>query len=92
MRRELAGEVGISSAVIPPLPNFDSNVITPGTLFMARLAAALREFLQKKLLCDPAWRHVMVSRRLGFRAFGFPGCVEFQGPLRDLAWRHPLMT
>lgn len=60
MRRELAGQVGIRSEHIPPLPDFDSNVITPGTEFMARLAAALRDFLQQKLLCDPGWHHVQV--------------------------------
>ena len=52
--------MGISSSRIPQLPDFDSNVITPGTAFMARLAVVLRDFLQQKILCDPDWRHVQV--------------------------------
>lgn len=43
-----------------PLPDaasrFDSNCITPGTPFMARLGAHLRFFIRKKIAEDPAWR------------------------------------
>ncbi len=46
--------------VIPELPSFDGNVITPGTAFMARLAAMLRGFFATKLQTDPAWADVAV--------------------------------
>ena len=43
-----------------PLPDpstrFDSNCITPGTPFMARLSAHLRFFVRKKIAEDPAWQ------------------------------------
>ena len=35
---------------------FDSNCITPGTPFMARLGAHLRFFVRRKLADDPEWR------------------------------------
>lgn len=42
---------------------FDSNCITPGTPFMARLGAHLRYFVRKKIAEDPAWQrpHVIFS-------------------------------
>lgn len=46
--------------VIPELPSFDGNVITPGTAFMARLAAMLRGFFATKLQTDPAWADIAV--------------------------------
>ena len=58
VRREVAAEVG--DAYIPPIPNWDSNVITPGTAFMAKLASSLRAFLRAKLAADPAWQHIQV--------------------------------
>ncbi len=43
--------------------SFDSNCITPGTPFMARLGAHLRYFVRKKIAEDPAWQrpHVIFS-------------------------------
>ena len=35
---------------------FDSNCITPGTPFMARLGAHLRFFVRRKIAEDPAWQ------------------------------------
>lgn len=48
--------------VISP-DSFDSNCITPGTPFMARLGAHLRYFVRKKIAEDPAWQrpHVIFS-------------------------------
>lgn len=42
---------------------FDSNCITPGTEFMARLTQHLLFFVRKKMAEDPAWRvpEVVVS-------------------------------
>lgn len=39
---------------------FDSNCITPGTPFMARLQAKLEYFVHMKLQNDPLWRDVSV--------------------------------
>ena len=43
--------------------SFDSNCITPGTPFMARLGAHLRFFVRRKIAEDPAWQrpHVIFS-------------------------------
>ena len=48
---------------VPPRkerPPFDSNVITPGTPFMDRLALYLRTFVHKKLSTDPGWASIKV--------------------------------
>lgn len=39
---------------------FDSNVITPGTPFMERLAVALRKYVTQRIENDPAWRDITV--------------------------------
>ncbi|KAH6577201.1 hypothetical protein BASA60_004136 [Batrachochytrium salamandrivorans] len=45
---------------LPTEPPFDSNCITPGTPFMARLQEQLKYFLSKKVSEDAAWRNVQV--------------------------------
>ena len=48
---------------VPPKPSkrpFDSNVITPGTPFMDRLALFLRAFVHYKLSTDPGWASIQV--------------------------------
>ena len=49
---------------VPPEPSdkvaFDSNVITPGTAFMANLAKWLRYYVQLRLHSDPAWANIQV--------------------------------
>lgn len=42
--------------MVDPAERFDSNCITPGTPFMARLGAHLRFFIRKKISEDPAWQ------------------------------------
>lgn len=37
---------------------WDSNAITPGTPFMALLAAALRYWVAQKMNTDPGWKQV----------------------------------
>ena len=68
VRREMAAEMGLGAcaADIPPLPSFDGNAITPGTSFMARLSAHLRQFFKTKLESDPEWQHLLV---------GVPACL-----------------
>ena len=46
--------------ILPSEPRFDSNCITPGTEFMARLHEELKYFLNKKLSTDPTWQKVEV--------------------------------
>jgi len=39
---------------------FDSNCITPGTEFMARVSDAIKYFIRKKLKEDPLWKNLKV--------------------------------
>ena len=59
LREEWARE---GREVPPPASGrpFDSNVITPGTPFMERLADYLRAFTHMKLSSDPGWRGIKV--------------------------------
>jgi 5'-3' exoribonuclease 2 len=48
---------------IEPLPKksqWDSNVITPGTLFMDKVARGLRYFIHERLNNDPRWKNLTV--------------------------------
>ncbi|ULU07661.1 hypothetical protein L3Y34_018989 [Caenorhabditis briggsae] len=40
--------------------HFDSNCITPGTPFMARLADALRYYIHDRVTNDPAWANIEI--------------------------------
>ncbi|CAD5206912.1 unnamed protein product [Bursaphelenchus okinawaensis] len=44
----------------PKEEKFDSNCITPGTPFMARLAVALRYYVHLRVTNDPAWMNLKV--------------------------------
>ncbi|XP_063074870.1 5'-3' exoribonuclease 1 isoform X2 [Engraulis encrasicolus] len=46
--------------VLPTEARFDSNCITPGTDFMARLQEQLKYFVNNKLSTDPLWQGVNV--------------------------------
>lgn len=39
---------------------FDSNCITPGTEFMARVSDCIKYFIRKKIKEDPLWRNLNV--------------------------------
>uniref|UniRef100_A0A183GQ58 5'-3' exoribonuclease n=1 Tax=Heligmosomoides polygyrus TaxID=6339 RepID=A0A183GQ58_HELPZ len=45
---------------LPIEKRFDSNCITPGTLFMAELHESLSSWLNQKVDKDPAWRDIRV--------------------------------
>lgn len=46
--------------VLPTEKRFDSNCITPGTVFMARLHEQLKYFVKHKMSTDPLWSKVKV--------------------------------
>jgi 5'-3' exoribonuclease 2 len=52
-------EKGLKSPEIKP-HGFDSNVITPGTLFMDRLAQALKIYINHRLQFDSLWKGLTV--------------------------------
>ncbi len=97
VRREVAAEV--PGAFIPPIPNWDSNVITPGTVFMAKLAGSLREYLCRRLAMHRHWQHIqaradaspciLLSSCPGLCAPGRPAwCVRACGMCADLRSTH----
>jgi len=44
----------------PPSNQFDSNCITPGTQFMARLSEHIKFYIRKKIKEDPAWQNIQI--------------------------------
>eukprot|EP00040_Diaphanoeca_grandis_P030713 m.182203 g.182203 ORF g.182203 m.182203 type:complete len:1141 (-) comp32100_c0_seq5:140-3562(-) len=59
LRQELRDR-GVDVPPAPEDPPFDSNVITPGTPFMARLAEFLRWFIRYKIQHDSGWKGIKV--------------------------------
>ena len=55
-----------NAIIIPPLTFFDGNVITPGTPFMARLAAQLRRWLEYKVASNPDWQGMQVDHSYSY--------------------------
>ncbi|XP_072744111.1 5'-3' exoribonuclease 2 homolog isoform X1 [Anoplolepis gracilipes] len=62
--QRIRSELATKGAPLPPEKpkeeHFDSNCITPGTPFMARLSACLHYYIHDRLNNDPGWRNIMV--------------------------------
>jgi hypothetical protein len=58
--KEVLDKAKAKGEVIPEGDGFDSNCITPGTPFMARLSAQLKYFIAKKVSEDSDWRGVEI--------------------------------
>ncbi|XP_046426215.1 5'-3' exoribonuclease 2 homolog isoform X1 [Neodiprion fabricii] len=60
----IRSELALKGAFLPPEKpkgdHFDSNCITPGTPFMARLSACLHYYIHERLNNDPGWRGIKV--------------------------------
>ncbi|XP_012550791.2 5'-3' exoribonuclease 1 [Bombyx mori] len=56
----LEAEAKAKGEVLPTEKRFDSNCITPGTVFMARLHEQLKYFVKHKMSTDPLWSKVKV--------------------------------
>ncbi|XP_063890311.1 5'-3' exoribonuclease 1 isoform X1 [Helicoverpa armigera] len=57
---KLEQEAREKGEVLPTEKRFDSNCITPGTVFMARLHEQLKYFIKYKMSTDPLWSKVKV--------------------------------
>ncbi|CAK1552844.1 unnamed protein product [Leptosia nina] len=57
---ELEAKAKAKGEVLPTEKRFDSNCITPGTVFMARLHEQLKYFVKMKISTDPLWSKVKV--------------------------------
>ncbi|KAH9998847.1 exonuclease II [Russula compacta] len=58
--REVREKAERKGETLPDEKAFDSNCITPGTLFMAKLSEQLRYFVNKKITEDANWREIQV--------------------------------
>lgn len=58
--KEVVDKAKAKGEIIPEGDGFDSNCITPGTPFMARLSAQLKYFIAKKVSEDSDWRGVEI--------------------------------
>lgn len=58
--QEAKAEKDTESEPVPEEERFDSNVITPGTKFMANLADALRYYIHHRLTKLPGWAQIQI--------------------------------
>ena len=62
VRREMAAEAG-GHLLIPAVNKFDSNIITPGTAYMARVGSWMRAHFRERMQSDPRYKKIKVSSR-----------------------------
>jgi len=60
VRKEMSAKGLILPPEKPKEAHFDSNCITPGTPFMARLSTCLHYYIHERLNSDPGWRNIKV--------------------------------
>lgn len=60
IRSELLLKGAVLPTEKPKEEHFDSNCITPGTPFMARLSACLNYYIHDRLNNDPGWKNIKV--------------------------------
>lgn len=60
VRKEMAAKGLILPPEKPKEAHFDSNCITPGTPFMARLSNCLHYYIHERLNNDPGWRNIKI--------------------------------
>eukprot|EP00808_Paulinella_micropora_P015450 g60269.t1 len=61
LKQKLRAEYRAKGQEVPePQEGWDSNVITPGTPFMARLSDALHFYIKSRIHSNPAWRNIKV--------------------------------
>ncbi|XP_012232131.1 5'-3' exoribonuclease 2 homolog isoform X1 [Linepithema humile] len=62
--QRIRSELALKGAFLPPEKpkeaHFDSNCITPGTPFMARLSTCLHYYIHERLNNDPGWKNIKV--------------------------------
>ncbi|CAH1180824.1 unnamed protein product [Phyllotreta striolata] len=62
--KRIRAELLLKGIVLPPEKpkeeHFDSNCITPGTPFMARLSDCLHYYIHERLNNDPGWKNIKV--------------------------------
>ena len=61
IRDDLEGRGCQLPPIKPKSSHFDSNCITPGTEFMARLAVCLQYYIHDRMNTNPAWQNISVS-------------------------------
>ncbi len=60
---DIRSELESRGVELPPVKSgggFDSNCITPGTTFMARLALCLQYYVHERMNNNPAWQGIKV--------------------------------
>jgi 5'-3' exoribonuclease 2 len=61
LEENVRSEMELGGQKLPPVKDaWDSNVITPGTPFMLRLAEYIRFYIRKRIATDKAWRTIRV--------------------------------